>query len=159
MIGRKLSSGPPVSRPTSPLNHPHWNTAVLTPKVAAMLRRNPAVAFSGMITERKISKSSSSESPTIIRRYSGSALLMRSVISRLIAVSPVTPIVTFSSVATAAPGSRSAVTSSAVRASSGPCSGMTVNTARVRSGLAPMRLTDVTLSVSLRLVITAPIPA
>ena len=68
MIGRKLTSGPGRSTPSSADPQPHWNTATTIPKVAPMVRRKPRAAFRGTSTERNARSSSRNDSPMTTAR-------------------------------------------------------------------------------------------
>ena len=68
MIGRKLTSGPGLSMPTTSAPQPRWNTATMSPNVAPTVSRKPRAALSGTSTDRNASSSSRNDSPITTSR-------------------------------------------------------------------------------------------
>ena len=66
MIGRNERLGPGVSNPIISFSQPHWKIAVIMPKVAPIVSKNPAVALIGMITDRNTTSSTRSDSTTMM---------------------------------------------------------------------------------------------
>ena len=73
-------------------NQPHWNTATVTPTLAASESRKPTAAFSGTTSERNTAISSSTERPTTTSTNGSRALPRRVEMSICTAVVPVTEI-------------------------------------------------------------------
>ncbi len=63
-IGTQLDTGTAWSSPSRSVPQPHWKTATITPYAAPMLSRFMTAAFSGTITDRNTSASSSTETAT-----------------------------------------------------------------------------------------------
>jgi hypothetical protein len=76
--------------PSRLASQPHWKTATVAPKLAALDSRKPAAALTGIRNDRNTIMSSSSDSPTTIAAKGASAADSFDETSTLIAVVPVT---------------------------------------------------------------------
>ena len=103
------------STPKTSLSQPHWKIATTTPNAAPIDSRFIAAAFSGTTIDRKITVRNSIDSPITTPMNHGSRVVIRSVASIDIAVSPPThAVVPVPSIAVGSTVSRSRCTRSVV---------------------------------------------
>ena len=124
-------------RPTSPLSHPHWNTATITPKAAPIDRMFITAAFRGTNTDRNTIINSTNDSRITAPMKMSSRLWMRCPRSMYPAVIP--PTNTWALVSCSAGGriwSRSRFTRVSVAADCGADGGTTITTAASPRGLS-----------------------
>jgi hypothetical protein len=122
-MGIQLDTGTAWSSPSAPAPQPHWKTATMTPYAAPMLSRFMTAALSGTTTERNITVSRSTETPTTKAMTSQMRSASMSVMSAKTGTVPVA----------SAPGGRTSArrrsSSSTVRSSLGAVVGSTTRVA------------------------------